>query len=127
MALHKDFPQSPYAILDPALRWFPADEALRETSMEKLMPPLVSQIRRKVKDWRDNSYAGASDTSKSLLNWWFNTPHLMPQSDGTMAEFQYYFAQREALETIIYLYDVVGGQDKFDLMRFDSSGAVSTG
>jgi type III restriction enzyme len=44
-----------------------------------------------------------------------------------MAGFQYYFAQREALETIIYLYDVVGTQDKFDLMRFDSSGAASTG
>ena len=26
MALHKDFPESPYAILDPTLRWFPADE-----------------------------------------------------------------------------------------------------
>ena len=38
MALHPDFPDSPHAILDPAIRWFPADEALRETSMEKLMP-----------------------------------------------------------------------------------------
>ena len=127
MALHPDFPESPYAILDPALRWFPADEALRETSMEKLMPPLVAQIRRRVKDWRDSGYVGAADTSRSLLNWWFNTPHLSPKFDGTMAEFQYYFAQREALETVIYLYDVVGVQDKFDLMRFDSSGAVSTG
>ena len=44
-----------------------------------------------------------------------------------MAEFQYYFAQREALETIVYLYDVVGVKDKYDLMRFDSSGAVSAG
>ena len=44
-----------------------------------------------------------------------------------MSEFQYYFAQREAIETIIYLYDVVKVRDKFDLMRFDSSGAVSTG
>jgi len=32
MALHKDSPESPYAILDPAIRWFPADEALRATS-----------------------------------------------------------------------------------------------
>ena len=127
MALHPNFPESPYAILDPALRWFPADEALRETSMEKLMPPLVSQLRRKVKEWRDSGYAGGTDTSRSLLNWWFNTPHLQPQADGTMAEFQYYFAQREALETIIYLYDVVGVQDKYDMMRFDSSGMVSAG
>ena len=127
MALHPDFPESPYAILNPLIRWFPADEALRETSMDKLMPPLVSQLRRKVKEWRDSGYVGATDTSKSLLNWWFNTPHLLPSGGEGLAEFQYYFAQREALETIIYLYDVVGVQDKYDLMRFDSSGAVSTG
>ena len=124
MALHPNFPESPYAILDPAIRWFPADEALRESSSEKLMPPLVPHLRRKVKEWRDSDYVGATNTSKSLLNYWFNTPHLLPQTDGTMAEFQYYFAQREALETIIYLYDVVGVKDKFDLMRFDASGAV---
>ena len=41
--------------------------------------------------------------------------------------FKYYFAQREALETVIYLYEVVGVKDKYDLIRFDSSGAVSTG
>lgn len=127
MALHPNFPESPYAILDPAIRWFPADEALRESSSEKLMPPLVSQLRKKVKEWRDDGYVGATDTSRSLLNWWFNTPHLLPQTDGTMAEFQYYFAQREALETIIYLYDAVAVQDKYDLMRYDSSGAVSAG
>ncbi|MFZ4439353.1 MAG: DEAD/DEAH box helicase family protein [Syntrophales bacterium] len=127
MALHKDFPQSPHAILDPAIRWFPADEALRESSMEKLMPPLVPVLRRKVKEFRDGGYVGATDTSRSLLNWWFNTPHLLPKADGTMVEFEYYFAQREALETIVYLYDVAGVQDKHDMMRFDSSGLVSGG
>jgi hypothetical protein len=71
-----------------------------------------------VKEWRDRGYMGATDPSRSLLNRWFKTPHLLPQADGAMTEFQYYFAQREALETIIYLYDVVGVQDKFDLMRF---------
>ena len=127
MALHPEFPDSPHAILDPSIRWFPADEALRDPSMENLMPPLVAQIRRKVKEFRDSGYVGARDTSRSLLHWWFKEPHLLPQADGSMTEFQYYFAQREALETIIYLYDVVGVKDKFDLMRFDSSGAVSTG
>ncbi len=125
MALHPDFPNSPHAILDPEIRWFPADEALRETSMEKLMPPLVASLRKKVKEFRDSGYVGASDTSRSLLNWWFKEPHLQAQADGTDTQFQYFFAQREALETVIYLYDVVGAQDKFDLMRFDSSGAVS--
>ncbi|MCH9034788.1 MAG: DEAD/DEAH box helicase family protein, partial [Planctomycetes bacterium] len=125
MALHPDFPESPHAILDPSVRWFPADEALRETTSDKLMPPLVPQLRRKVKEFRDGGYVGAADTSRSLLNWWFNTPHLLDQSDAAMEEFQYYFAQREALETIVYLYDVVGVKDKYDLMRFDSSGMVS--
>ncbi len=125
MALHPKFPKSPHAILDPEIRWFPADETLREPSMDKLMPPLVPQLRRKVKEWRDSGYVGATDTSKSLLNWWFKVPHLIPQADGTMAEFQYYFAQREALETIIYLYDVVGVKDKFDLMRFDELGTTA--
>ena len=127
MALHPNFPESPHAILDPTVRWFPADEALRETSMDKLMPPLVSQLRRMVKEWRNSGYEGATDTSKSLLNWWFKTRHMLPKADGTMAEFQYYFAQREAVETIIYLYEVAGVQDKYDLMRFDSSGLVSPG
>lgn len=125
MALHPDFPDSPHAVVDPAVRWFPADEALRETSMEKLMPPLVATLRRKVKEFRDSGYVGASDTSKSLLNWWFKEPHLLPRADGVSQEFKYFFAQREALETIVYLYDVVGAKDKYDLMRFDSSGVVS--
>ena len=126
MALHPSFPESPHAILDPAVRWFPADEALRENSMDKLIPPLVSELRKKVKEWRDSGYKGATDTSRDLLNWWFNNPHLLPKADGTMAEFQYFFAQREAVETIIFLYDVAGVQDKYDLMRFDSSGLVTS-
>ena len=127
MALHPDFPDSPYAILDPSIRWFPANEALRGAGMDKLIPPLVAQLRKKVKEFRDGGYVGACNTSKSLLNWWFKEPHLLPQAYGAMAEFRYFFAQREALETIIYLYDVAGAKDKFDLMRFDSSGAVSAG
>ena len=125
MALHPDFPHSPHVILRPEIRWFPADEALRESSMDKLMPPLVATLRKKVKEFRDGGYVGVSDTSKSLLNWWFKESHLLPQLNGADIEFQYFFAQREALETIIYLYDVIGAKDKFDLMRFDSSGAVS--
>ena len=112
MALHPDFPQSPHEILDPTLRWFPADETMRETSAEKLMPPLVAQLRRKVKEFRESNYTGASETSRSLLNWWFVEPHLLPALNDTSVQFEYYFAQREALETIIYLYDVVGVKDR---------------
>ena len=69
MALNSDFPESPFAILEPVDRWFPADEALRESSMDRLMLPLVSQLRRRVREWRDSGCAGAADTSKSLLKW----------------------------------------------------------
>ena len=48
MALHPALPTSPYAILAPEQRWFPADEALRERAYEKLLPPLVAHIRHEV-------------------------------------------------------------------------------
>lgn len=127
MALHPDFPRSPYAIPDPEQRWFPAAEDLRSTAYEKLLPPLVAHIRREVSAWRATGYAGASDTSKALLGWWFNRDHLVEQADGSLAPFQYYFAQREAVETVIWLHEVRRARDKFDLMRFDASGAVSAG
>lgn len=49
MALHRGFPESSYAILDPALRWFPADEALRETSMDwfKFIEDIHNRLRQK--------------------------------------------------------------------------------
>ena len=127
MALHPDFPKSPHAILDPGIRWFPADEAMRESGMEKLMPPLVAQLRRHVKEFRDGGYIGATETSRSLLTWWFDTPHLLQRADGSMTEFEYYFAQREALESIVWLYDVAGVRDRYDMLRFDTSGSLRTG
>lgn len=127
MGLHSDFPESPYVILDPSIRWIPEDKMRRETDISKLIPPLVEQLRVKVKEFRDDGYSGASVTSKSLLNWWFREPHPLHRNTGTIAEFQYFFAQREALETIIYLCDAENIEDKFDLMRFDGSGEVSSG
>lgn len=127
MALHPDFPDSPHAVLDPEVRWFPTAETLRETRPEKLMPPLVAKLRREVKAFRDSGYAGARPTSRSLLRWWFQEPHLLERAAGRREEFRYFFAQREAVETIVYLYDAAGVRDKYDLMRFDGSGAVSAG
>ncbi len=127
MALHPDFPRSPYAPLVPLQRWFPADETLRTTAYEKLLPPLVAKIREHVYTWRQKGYAGASATSVSLLRSWFETEHLLENADGSLSPFRYYFAQREAVETLIWLYDVRRARDKFDLLRFDASGAVSSG
>jgi type III restriction enzyme len=58
MALHPDFPRSPYEPLLPEFRWFPAAENLRETAYDKLLPPLVAKVREGVTAWR---------TSKNLL------------------------------------------------------------
>lgn len=126
MALHPQFPRSPYEVLGPSVRWFPAAEELRHTAYEKLLPPLVAKVREEVKAWRDGGYAGASATSRALLTWWFATDHLIEHADGTQSPFRYYFAQREAVETVIWLYEVRGARDKFDLLRFDASGAVSS-
>ncbi|CAK0753980.1 type III restriction enzyme [Gammaproteobacteria bacterium] len=127
MAIHPQFPTSPYEILVPDQRWFPAAEELRGTAYEKLLPPLVAQIRNEVGAWRESGYTGVSATSRSLLRWWFETEHMLEQADGALAPFRYYFAQREAVETILWLHDVRQVRDKFDLLRFDASGAISAG
>ncbi len=67
MSLHPDFPTSPYAPLIPEQRWFPADETLRSTAYEKLLPPLVAKVRQEVFAWRAKGYPGASATSVALL------------------------------------------------------------
>lgn len=97
MALYPEFPASPYAPLNPEHRWFPADEAFRETAYEKLLPPFVAKIREAVQDWRARKYQGASETTRSLLEWWFEREHLLEQADGSLSPFRYYFAQREAV------------------------------
>jgi type III restriction enzyme len=125
MALHKDFPKDPYAILDPEIRWFPADEDLREKGFEKLIPPLVAELRKQVKLWRDKNYDGASSTSKSLLDWWFKEEHTLYNQDGSSYNFRYYFSQREALETVVWLYEVAKVKDKYDLMRYNNTGVLS--
>ena len=125
MSLHPDLPASPYALLEPEHRWFPADESLRASSYEKLLPPLVANIRREVQAWRSAGYAGASPTSRALLQWWFDTDHPVEDVDRTLTTFRYYFAQREAVESVIWLHDVRRVRDKFDLLRFDASGAAS--
>lgn len=127
MALHPEFPSSPYEPLLPGHRWFPADEARREIAYEKLLPPLVAKIRLEVQDWRASGYSGASPTTQALLNHWFETEHLLENADGTHSPFRYYYAQREAVESAIWLYEVRQARDKYDLLRFDASGSVSHG
>ncbi len=64
--------------------------------------PCVPGIRAKVKAWREGGCKGVSDTTGILLNYWFSTDHKLP--DGR--RFRYHPFQREAMETLIYLYEV---------------------
>lgn len=69
---------------------------------------LVNSLRFAVKEWRDLRYPGASDTTRELLAHWFERPHRSTAASGDEFEFRYYFCQREAIETLIYLLEVRG-------------------
>jgi len=114
----------PFKILSPNERWAPSQSQLDafQNAYEKLLAPLVYKIRLAVAKWRENHYDGASETTKALLNFWFNQEHLIAQT-----KFSFFFAQREAIESIVYLYEIANAKDKYELMKFDSSGRISTG
>jgi len=76
---------------------------------------LVNQIRQEVDGWRSSGYkipGGISATSLRLLGWWFDEMHTFEND----IEFEYYFCQREAIETIIYLYEIKKLRDAADLI-----------
>jgi type III restriction enzyme len=64
--------------------------------------PCVPAIRKAVDEWRAKDYEGATDTTRILLNYWFNTQHRLPNG----RPFVYHDSQRLAIETLIYLYEV---------------------
>ncbi len=70
--------------------------------------PVAQNLRASVGAWRKSDYPGASDTTRELLHHWFERDHETETKDGEKTEFRYYFCQREAIETLIYLYEVRG-------------------
>ena len=73
---------------------------------------LVPAIREAVHAWRARGYEGATATSRRLLTWWFESDH---QQDGE--DWLYYYCQREAIETLIYLYEVLKARDLYTLAK----------
>lgn len=76
----------------------------RETVAEGRRPShlaVVHALREAVSVWRESGYEGASETSRLLLMYWFEGEHLHGND-----VFRYYFCQREAIETLVYLYEV---------------------
>ena len=116
MSLNKEFPKNPHQAIEPNVRWFPGDDMLGEKGREKLLPPLVNKIRKEVNEWRKKDYPNISEVTKSLLTYWFKTEH----SNG----FQYYFAQRESVESVIFLYENQMIRNPSELLKYDSSGVL---
>lgn len=79
-----------------------AQPGLWEVEQYLKTAPCVPTLRRKVGEWRDGGYTGATQTSRTLLNWWFANDHRL--HDGR--QFLYHRSQREAIETLIYVYEV---------------------
>jgi len=67
---------------------------------------VAQNLRQAVSDWRDMQYGGASETSRELLTHWFERSHQVRDTEGSQIPFRYYFCQREAIETLIYLVEV---------------------
>lgn len=63
----------------------------------------VNKLRSDIDRWRNDGYPGATATSQELLAYWFEQSH--PPVFGN-EPFHFYFCQREAVETIIYLYEI---------------------
>ena len=79
---------------------------------------LVPKLRNAVDKWRDSGYDGASEVTLRLLEYWFEEDHNVPGFD---VPFQYYFCQREAIETLIWLVEIAGQRDAQELIKAHGS------
>lgn len=75
---------------------------------------LVNNIRKEVDEWRNNDYAGVTPTTYQLLMHWFENSH---QPVFGTEPFNFYFCQREAIETIIYLFEIKKFKDIIPLIK----------
>ncbi len=75
---------------------------------------LITKIRAAVDAWREQGYQGASNVTRRLFEYWFDEDHDVA---GFPAPFRYYFCQREAIETLIWLVEIYGRRDAKELIR----------
>jgi type III restriction enzyme len=75
--------------------------------------PLDHKIKSAVAAWRGKSYVGTSPVTQRLLDFWFNEEHWL--EDGS--EFRFWRAQCEAIEALIYVYEVCRYNNLYGLAR----------
>ena len=68
---------------------------------------VVNNLRLKVEDWRKKGWPGITETTRNLFMWWFEYPR----------EIGFWFSQREAIETLVYLFEVEGITTVSELVR----------
>jgi len=78
----------------------------------------VNRVRARVDAWRAQNYRGASATSRRLLGFWFADEHRL--DDGR--PFRFYFCQREAVETFIFLTEIEPVRGLKDLLEYAEHG-----
>jgi type III restriction enzyme len=75
---------------------------------------LVPKIRIAVDAWREQGYPGASDVTLKLFEYWFEEDH---EVANYPVPFRYYFCQREAIETLVWLVEIAGQRDAQKLIQ----------
>ena len=82
---------------------------------------LVNKLRGAVYTWREHDppYPGITDTTRRLLRFWFEEDHIINNEP-----FQFWFCQREAIETLIYVYEVMKKRNFIDIARDFGSGPI---
>jgi len=73
---------------------------------------LVNKLRGSVDDWRNQGYPGASHVTKRLFQFWFDEDHMLKSEP-----FNYYFGQREAVETLVYITEILKIRDSIPLIK----------
>ena len=94
-------------------------QILNPTQREKSKTYLVDKLREAVFPWREQGYPGVSNTTKRLLNFWFKEDHRV---DNNL--FSFWYCQREAIETLIYVYEVMKLRKFIDLAREFGKGPI---
>ncbi len=63
--------------------------------------PCVPALREAVMAWRAGGYKGTTETTRLLLNHWFNTDHRLRNG----RRFEYHSSQRQAIEALIFIWE----------------------
>ncbi len=80
---------------------------------------LSNAFRKAVFTWREKDYPNITDTTRRLLRFWFDEEHII---NGNL--FEFWFCQREAIETLIYVYEVMKKRNFIDVARDFGSGPI---